>query len=85
MTTRCNNVFHFPDGSTNSWVDLSYSGALLTAGELVTFETLEETFIIAGVQNQFRTTPCDEVGYTQLKMIIRHVTLEHYEGENKTW
>lgn len=72
MNTR--NVFHFPDGSTNDWVNTSYCDAQFHIGEKVVFEDESEIFVVSDIQNQFRRMPRNDAG-VELKMIMRNVIL----------
>lgn len=76
---RTQNVFHFPDGSQNHWVNTSYCDAQFNIGEKVVIEGEQQVFIVADVQNQFRRIPQNDAG-TELKMIMRNVILARHDG-----
>lgn len=71
---RTRNVFHFPDGTTNHWVNTSYCDAQFNIGEKVVIEGESQVFVVVDVQNQFQRMPQNEAG-VELKMIMRNVIL----------
>jgi len=73
MPTR--NVFHFPDGRTNDWLNLSYCHAQFNIGEKIIIEDDPRIFTIVDIQNQFRQMPPNSAG-TELKMMMRNIILK---------
>ena len=70
MQTR--NIFHFPDGTTNHIIDLSYCESQFNIGEKIVIEDDPQVYIITDVQNQFRKSS------SVLKMILRNVFLANH-------
>lgn len=74
------HAFHFPDGTSSQYVDMSHCSAQLNVGEIVVFEGDPAPYRVTAIQNQFRREP-DEGAGEPLKMIIRNVILGYCRDE----
>lgn len=73
MKTR--NVFHFPDGKVQHWINISYCEAQFNIGEKIIIEDDPQIYLIADIQNQFRVMEKNDAG-TEFKMIMRNIILQ---------
>ena len=73
--TNTKNVFHFPEGCEEHWIDTSYCDAQFNIGEKIIIEGKPEVFVVVDIQNQFRLMEEDEAGQA-IKMIMRNIILE---------